>query len=68
MDTMTRSHHPPTLVEETGPRDRTRSALVPTVAFAVLLAVALLAVAYPVAVGLATLGLGSTAAVLTIRR
>jgi len=65
---MTRPHHSPTSAEERAARDRTRHALVPTVALAVLLVGALLAATYPVAVGLATVGLGSTAAAVTLRR
>lgn len=65
---MYQSTHAPHTDAETGPRDRTRGALVPAVAVAALLAVALVAAAYPVVAGLATVGLGGSAVALANQR
>jgi hypothetical protein len=67
-DTMSHLHQVPAGDPEAAARDRTRNALVPTVAVVAVLAAALLAVSFPVGVGVAAAGLGSTAlAIATVR-
>jgi hypothetical protein len=67
LDVMTQSPYTP-VDAVTATRDRTRSALLPTLAVTLLLVGAMAAVAYPVAAGLATAGLGGAAVAVTARR